>query len=352
MAEVQVISTQALPLWVHLNPLRMPATLWRHRGLIRQLVVREIAARYRGSALGIIWSFLLPLAMLAVYTFVFGVIFQSRWDVQISGSKIEFALTLFCALQLYSLFSETVGGSTGVVVSNPSYVKRVVFPLEILPIVRLGTAGVHAAISFGILIVGVFFFLGPAGAHELPSVKTRLNAAHVETAATTQPVAATQPAVVAPGAEAAPPDEPAATKPAAAAPHPRSLVPWGYVSPTLVFFPAVLVPLLMLTMGLSWFLASLGVYVRDISHAIGVILNVLFFMTPIFYPMSAVPQAFRAVMQVNQLSIIVENARRTVLYGQMPDWLALGIATLVGALIMQLGYVWFMKTKRGFADVL
>jgi lipopolysaccharide transport system permease protein len=108
----------------------------------------------------------------------------------------------------------------------------------------------------------------------------------------------------------------------------------------------------MLTMGLAWFLASLGVYLRDMGQLIGVLLQVLMFLSPIFYSLEQVPPEFRAVMRLNPLTALVENARYTLLWGKTPEWGSLAAAFVASALVMQLGYVWFMKTRRGFADVL
>lgn len=280
------IATQtAQPLWRLLLPWTVAGTLYRHRDLIRQLTWREVAGRYRGSALGILWSLLLPLAMLAVYTFVFSVVFQARFETQISDSRAEFALTLFCGLLLFGLFSECLSTAPNLIAHNANYVKKVVFPLEVLVVVRLGAALVHALISLGILLIGAVVFL------------------HT----------------------------------------------W---STTLVWYPLVVLPLLMLTLGLGWFLASIGVYVRDAAQVVGVVLNVLIFLTPIFYPVQAVPPAYRGLMWLNPLTVVVESARQTALRSAAPDWAALGVVALVSLAAMQLGFTWFMKTKRGFADVL
>jgi lipopolysaccharide transport system permease protein len=126
----------------------------------------------------------------------------------------------------------------------------------------------------------------------------------------------------------------------------------GTVHWTAVLFPLILVPVALLGLGLAWFLASLGVYLRDINHVMAVVTQILFFATPIFYPLSAVPQPYRSVMQINPLAVLVESSRRALLWGRQPNWLALGGVTLLCVVAAQLGYAWFMKTKRGFADVL
>lgn len=280
-----IITRQSQSLVHYLQPHRVFATLWTHRTVIRQLTARAVAARFRGAVLGLVWSLIIPLVMLIVYTFVFSVVFQARWGASIGSSKVEFAITLFCGLLLFNLFSECVSGATAAVTSNVSYVKKVVFPLEVLPVVTLGTAMVNTLISFALLVVAMSLFM------QLPTA-------------------------------------------------------------TIAYFPLVVLPLIMLSLGLAWFVSALNVYLRDTGHVTTVILQVLVFLTPLFYSISMVPEKFQFVMRLNPLTIIVENARQTVLWGHPPNWFWLGVVTLLSWAVMQLGYVWFMKTKRGFADVL
>ena len=185
MQETMRIEPRSLSVAHYLRPDLIPRTLWRYRGLIRQLTIRQVQARYRGAALGLLWSFLLPLIMLAVYTFVFGVVLGSRWPNAVSQSTAGFALTLYAGLIVYGLFSETLGLAPNLIAGNVSYVKRVVFPLEVLAVCALGAALVQALIGVAVLLLG-------------------------------------------------------------------SLIFTYTVSPTLVWFPLVLLPLLPLTLGLAW----------------------------------------------------------------------------------------------------
>jgi lipopolysaccharide transport system permease protein len=130
------------------------------------------------------------------------------------------------------------------------------------------------------------------------------------------------------------------------------LLSTGKLHWTLLYLPLVYLPLAALTLGLSWLLASLGVFIRDIGNFIGVAITLLLFLTPILYPMSAVPESIRPIFQLNPLSVIVEDFRRVVMWGQPPDWIWLGGVTLVSGLVMLGGYMWFMKIKRAFADVI
>ena len=247
------------------------------------MVKREIVGRYRGSFLGLLWSFFNPVLMLAVYTFVFSIVFQARWG-QGSNDKYEFALVLFAGLIVFNLFSECISRSTGLILGNVNYVKKVIFPLEILPWVTLGSALFHAGISLGVLVI---FQLLVAS------------------------------------------------------------VPW-----TILLLPVVILPLLLLIMGVSWWLASIGVFIRDVGQFVGMLLTVLMFMSPIFYPVSALPESVRGWLFLNPLTFIIEQARDVVIWGKLPDWGGLALYTLVAIMAAWAGLFWFQKTRKGFADVL
>ena len=252
------------------------------------MIKREVIGRYRGSFLGLLWTFVNPILMLAIYTFVFGVVFKIRLDPQstdIYDDKFAFALLLFTGLILFNLFSECLSRSPGLVLANVNYVKKVIFPLEILPLVSLGSALFHAGISFLVLFTFMLVIDHP--------------------------------------------------------------IHW-----TLIFLPIILLPLLLLILGLSWMLASIGVYVRDIGQFIGLILTMLLFLSPIFYPASALPESVRDYLFLNPLSFVIEQARAVTLYGQLPDWSGLVIYYMLASIVAWAGLMWFMKTRKGFADVL
>jgi lipopolysaccharide transport system permease protein len=268
----------------HLNPAALVRNLWQHRGLIAQFTRREIEGRYRSSFLGFGWSFVTPLILLLIYTFIFGVVFNSRWPGARTERLAEFGLVLFAGLTAFNVFSESLLRASGLIVGVPSYVKRVVFPLEVLAVSVLGSALFHAAISLTVLLAA-------------------------------------------------------------------QLVITGRLEPSLVWLPFAALPLVFLSLGLAWFLSSLGVFMRDLGYAIGLIVQVLFFVTPIFYPVEQVPATFRPVMHVNPLTPIVENFRRSIFGGAPLDWTALvAWLALTGAILM-FGYAWFMTTKKAFADV-
>jgi lipopolysaccharide transport system permease protein len=138
------------------TPVAMFTSLWRNRQLILQMTRREIAARYRGSVIGLAWSFINPLLMLLVYTFVFSVVFKARWRTTGSESRSDFAIILFAGLIVFTMFSEIINRSPALIVSNPNYVKKVVFPLEILAWVSLGSVLFHSLVSLVILLLAQF----------------------------------------------------------------------------------------------------------------------------------------------------------------------------------------------------
>lgn len=266
------------------TPRELIASLLRHRSLIKSFVQRDVLGRYRGSIMGLLWSFLNPLFMLVVYTFVFSVIFKARWGTG-SDSKTEFALILFSGLMVFTLFAECVNRAPGLILGNPNFVKKVVFPLEVLPWVNLGSALFHGAISLGVWILAYIIFFG--------------------------------------------------------VPH-----------LTALYLPLVLLPLVFFIMALSWALASLGVYLRDAGQFIGIVTSTMMFLSPIFYPVTAIPERYRGLLYLNPLTPVIEQTRAVLFWGYAPDFKILGIYLAVTVLLAWLGFAWFQKTRKGFADVL
>jgi lipopolysaccharide transport system permease protein len=267
-----------------ISPREMAATLWRNKNLIKTLIKREVIGRYRGSVLGILWSFFNPVLMLIVYTFVFSVVFKARWS---SGgdSKTEFALILFAGLMVFNLFTECTNRAPGLILSNVNYVKKVVFPLEILPVVSFGAASFHTAVSFGVWLLFFLLYFG------LPPL-------------------------------------------------------------TALLLPITILPLILFTLGISWFLASLGVYLRDVGQFIGIATTSLLFLSPIFYPVSGLPEKYQSLLLFNPLTPVIEQARDVLIWGKTPDWLFFGSSLAISAVVAWLGFAWFQKTRKGFADVL
>lgn len=261
-------------------------TFWHQRQLISQMAKREVVGRYKGSAIGLGWSFFNPIFMLTVYTFVFSVIFKSRWGAAGGEeSKAQFAVVLFVGMIVQSLFAETINKAPTLILSNVNYVKKVVFPLEILPVVSLCATLFHSVASLVVLLLAFFIFN-------------------------------------------------------------------GFLHWTLIFLPLIFLPLIIFTLGLSWILASLGVYLRDVGQTVGLLTMVLMFLSPVFYPVTALPEKLRPWIMLNPLTFIIEQARDVIIWGHLPNVLGLMIYSIMAFFVAWLGYIWFQKTRKGFADVL
>jgi lipopolysaccharide transport system permease protein len=266
------------------SPLEMMVSLWSNRGLAFSLAKREVIGRYKGSFFGLFWSFFNPLFMLGIYTLVFGFIFKARWTGG-SDSQTEFALILFSGLIVFNLFAECISRAPSLILSNTNYVKKVVFPLEILPWVALGSALFHAGVSLLVWFIAYSVLIG------VPNI-------------------------------------------------------------TSLMLPVVLLPFLVLVVGLTWLLASLGTFLRDIGQLMGLIVTAMMFLSPIFYPITNLPEAIQPWLNLNPLTIPIGQAREVIMWGKLPDWQLLGIYSGVSSMIAWLGFFCFQKTRRGFADVL
>ncbi|WP_417392890.1 ABC transporter permease [Gimesia sp.] len=269
---------------VSISPQQMLKSLIINRRLIYQMAKREVIGRYKGSVLGLAWSFFNPIIMLVVYTFVFSVVFKARWQTG-SDSKTEFALALFIGMIVHGLMAECVNRAPGLITGNINYVKKVIFPLDILPWIAMGATLFHSMISLAAW--GLFFMVVNHSIH------------------------------------------------------------W-----TAIFLPVLFLPLILFTMGLTWFLASLGVYLRDVGQMTGVFTMVAMFMAPVFYPISNLPEKYHPIIYANPLTFIIEQSRAILMWGQIPHWGGVGISLLLSSIVAWLGYAWFQKTRRGFADVL
>jgi lipopolysaccharide transport system permease protein len=271
------------------SPFSMLRSLWQQRSLLTQITRRDIASRYRGSALGMLWTFVTPLLMLAVYTFVFGIVFKARFGTAVDTvnepSTAGFAMTLFTGLMIHALVSECLNRSPTVILQHASYVKKVVFPLEILPVMVAGSALFHFVMSALVLLCGLIL-------------------AH------------------------------------------------GSLPVTALLFPLVILPLIPLLLGINWILAALGVYLRDISQLSNLLSMLLMFLSPIFYPIEALPEQFRHFMYLNPLTHIIESVRAVLIFGHIPDAALLLAYSGGGMIVAAFGFWWFQKTRKGFADIM
>lgn len=255
----------------------------RHAGLIRTFAAREVHSRYRQSWLGALWVLLTPLLMLGVYTFVFRHVFQVRWGVT-QESNLSFAIRLYAGLAVFNFFAECASRAPRLILDQPHLVKKVVFPLEILPWVGAVAALVHLAVALAMLLGLSLFELG-----RLP--------------------------------------------------------------PTLIALPLVWLPLIPLTVGIGWWLAAVGTYVRDVGQLIAMVLSLLMFLSPIFFPVEALPIAIRGWMSLNPLALIITETRHVLIDGIWPHWGALALNFAACALVAAGGAAFFRTARTGFADV-
>lgn len=269
-----------------LSVFALTLSIWNNRRLMLQMIKREVAGRYKGSVLGLAWSLFNPLFMLGIYTLVFVVVFKARWsDTHHGQGTVDFAIVIFVGMIIHNFFSEVLNRSPTLMLANSNYVKKVVFPLEILPAVSVGAALFHALISMLVLLVA-FIFVN------------------------------------------------------------------GYVHWTTIFMPVIFAPFAVLTLGFAWILSSLGVFLRDVAQVVGFLTSVTLFLSPVFYPLGAVPAPMQPILLLNPITLVVEQMRDVALLGESPAWTALSVYVAVSLGTAWLGFVWFQKTRKGFADVL
>ena len=252
--------------------------------LIQQMTRREIEAKYKGSLFGLLWSLITPLIMLAVYSFVFGVIFKSRWGLS-TGEETNYTLALFIGLISHSFIAETINSSPSLMKGNVNYIKKVIFPIQVLPWISLFTNLFHFIISFCIWCI-------------------------------------------------------------------LSLIITHQFQLTSLYTPLIFLPLILFTIGFSWFLSSLGVFIKDVSQIVTLLTTILLFLSPVFYPVSLLPASMQTIMHFNPLAITIEQLRTVLIAGELPNFTILSIEIIASYLTALIGYIWFEKTKRGFSDVL
>jgi lipopolysaccharide transport system permease protein len=265
----------------------MLSSVRRHWRLIVSLTRRDLAERFQGSLLGPLWYFITPAVLILTYTLVFGIVFKVRMPFARAGpsSNIDFGLFLFSGLLIFTVFSDVVSRSTSLVVSKPNFVKKVVFPLEVLSVVTVLSALAGGLLSFALLVIA-------------------------------------------------------------------ALVLTGGLAATSVLYPIALLLMVPMLVGLSWFLAALGTYVGDVAQIIGLLLTVVLFLSPVFTPLSAFPEAVRAYLLLNPVSIPIELGHLTFFLHETPPIGAAAAYLGSALLVMSLGWAFFQKTRTGFADVL
>ncbi|NDG49854.1 MAG: ABC transporter permease, partial [Rhodospirillales bacterium] len=253
------------------------ASVLRHRELLYRLVRRDIGQRYAGSMLGLAWAVITPLLTALVFTFVFGTVFRSRWGAPGSeAGDASFTVILLIGLAVHGMFAEAISRAPQLVVSNPSYVKKVVFPLELLSVVAVCAVAVNGCIGLLVALV-----LNLALAQALPA--------------------------------------------------------------TLLLLPLVLLPFLVLLTGVVLILAATGVYLRDLAQVTGFAVTLSLFLTPIFYPITALPPELQPVMLLNPMAFTVEQARAVAVFGQLRDWQDRGLHSTGALAVLAGGFWWFQR---------
>ncbi len=271
-------SNAKIPLWRPLLNL-----LREHRGLIRSMVQRELSSRYKGSLMGLGWAIISPAVMIVIFTIIFSGIFGARFSS--TSGHLSFAVYLFCGLLPWIAFSESVQRATNSLLENINLVKRVVFPMEALP-VNLALAGIVTQL-LGTMVLLV--------AHAILAQQL-----HV----------------------------------------------------TVLWLPVLLIPQLLVTLGLGWLMASLGVFLRDMPQINQLVLMAWMYLTPIFFPENLVPPQFQWLIRYNPMAPLIRSYRRALLEGQQPDWRGLSFTLAVAVVCFVVGYWWFQRTKKAFADLL
>ena len=267
------------------SPQEMFATFWRNRQLVFQMSKREITGRYRGSVIGLAWSFFNPLLLLTVYTFVFSVVFKTRWGLSFENDQASFAIILFAGLIVFSIFAESMNRASTLVTSNVNYVKKVVFPLEILPFVNFSSVLFHACISLVVL-----FFVQLAMGHAIPL--------------------------------------------------------------TALLFPLVILPLVIGALGAIWLLSAIGVYFRDVTQIVAMVISVLPFVSAVFFPVASLPEKYQRLLRLNPIAALIEDSRKVLIFGEIPDLAEWSALLAVSLCLAWAGFAGFQKMRRGFADVL
>jgi lipopolysaccharide transport system permease protein len=260
-------------------------TIWNNRGLIRSMVRRDILARYRGSFGDVFWTVLNPLLLMATYFFVFGVVLKSRFPGD--DSKSGFVLYFLAGMLPWLPFSEAIGRAPHVILEHRNFVKKLVFPVETLPVNQVISGLVTGAFTFGLFLIAL-------------------------------------------------------------------LLARGSVPITVLWIPVLLIPQLLFTLGTSWFLAALGVFVRDLSQIIGFLLTLWFFLTPICYSETSyesLPKQALVILGKNPMYTLVRGYRSILLESHPPEFHSLWKLWILAIVVCLLGHAWFYKLRKSFADV-
>lgn len=273
----------AVKLDARLAPLEPFKSLWRHRELFRRVLVRDIQSSFRGSVLGLAWVVLIPLVLVALYTFVFGVVLKATWAIP-TKTPYEVPLVFFSSLTVFGFFMEVITRAPNYIRDNKVYVTKIVFPIDILCWVLVGTALFKLTVNFTLLLLFLALFGDGVPAQAL-------------------------------------------------------------------VLPLLLVPFVLMAVGFAWLLASIGAFVRDLSHALQALAPVLMFVSPVFYALAQVPEAVRPIYLLNPLTFVIEQVRGILFFDQVVSVQAYIAYSLAAAAVYTVGFAFFQRLRPGFADV-
>ena len=273
------------------NPVTPLTPLNMRRDLLWQFTKRNIQSGFRGSLLGVFWVVLSPLLMLALYTFVFGVVFGGSFEqLNAEGHLVRkdgasYALGIFLGLSVMSLISGTLSCSATLIVANPNFVKKVVFPLEVLPVAQVGNLAFNFSISLVLCLIGA------------------------------------------------------------------TLVGDGFCM-AWIWLPLIILPSVFISLGIGWLVASLGVFFRDIVQLTQFLGMVLLYASGVFYSVGKIPEIFWSFLRLNPVLHIVDQLRQAILWQEIPDRDILIMLWVSSLVVFQTGYWVFRRLRSDFADVL
>jgi lipopolysaccharide transport system permease protein len=258
-------------------------TIFRNRRLIRSMARRDILARYRGSFGDVLWTILNPLLLMGTYFFVFGVVLQARFGED--RSSTGFALYFLAGMLPWLAFSEPAGRAPQVILEHRNFVKKLIFPLETLPVNQVVAGFVTELFALGVFLIML-------------------------------------------------------------------LILRGGIPGTVLWLPVLVIPQLLFTLGLCWFLAATGAYLRDLGQIIGFVLTLWFFITPICYPDTKLPHQVLFVLGKNPIYILVRGYRAILLEHHAPEVLPIVKLWVLSIVVFLLGHAWFYRLRKAFADVI
>lgn len=256
---------------------------WRHRQLFRRVLSRDIEATFRGSAFGLAWIVLIPLALVVIYSFVFGVILNAKWATPVQ-TPYDVPLIYFCGIMVFSFFMEPIIRATTFIREQRAYVTKIIFPVELLGWVLIGTSLFKFCVNLTLLLAAITVVHGAFPVHAL-------------------------------------------------------------------MIPVLMLPLLLMTIGVVWFLAGIGAFVRDLAHALQALGPIIMFISPIFYSAAQIPAAYRSWFFANPLTFFLESMRGLLFFDTPFDWGSYLIYLGVALVVALSGFAFFQRLRPGFADV-